>query len=64
MAWICCDPLHYQDKDDQYADNGFYKLLESIKNKGQWKETPGFPVSVPYIEYSDGYVMAFDITKQ
>lgn len=62
VAWINCDPKAYEDKDEQYADGGFYKVLEEIKNKGIWKEHEGFPVSVPYIEYSSGFVMAFDIT--
>lgn len=62
VSWICCDPKHYEDKDEQYANGGFYKVLDEIKNKGIWKEHEGFPVNVPYIEYSDGFVMAFDIT--
>lgn len=63
IAWICCDPKYYekQSADKQYADNGFYKVIDEIKNKGIWKEREGFPVPVPYIEYSDGFVMAFDI---
>lgn len=61
IAWIQCDPKYYEDKDEQYKDGGFYKLLDEIKNKGVWKEREGFPVPVPYIEYSDGFVMAFDI---
>lgn len=61
VAWICCDPKHYEDKDKQYANGGFYKLIEELRNEGFWKEHEGFPVSVPYIKYSDGFVMAFDI---
>lgn len=61
VAWIQCDPKYYEDKDKQYTDGGFYKVLDEIKNKGLWKEHEGFPVSVPYIEYSDGFVMAFDV---
>lgn len=61
VAWINCDPKYYEDKDKQYANGGFQKLLDEIKQKGIWKEREGFPVPVPYIEYSDGFVMAFDI---
>lgn len=61
VAWICCDPKYYEDKDKQYADGGFYKVVEEIKSKGFWKEREGFPISVPYIEYSDGFVMSYDI---
>lgn len=62
VSWINCDPKHYEDKDKQYKDGGFYKVLNEIKDKGLWKEHEGFPVSVPYIEYSDGFVMAMDVT--
>lgn len=62
VAWINCDPKHYEDKDEQYADGGFYKVLDEIKSKGFWKEHEGFPVRVPYIEYSEGFVMVFDVT--
>jgi len=61
-AWICCDPAYYEDKDKQYADKGFYKIVDELRDKGLWKVREGFPVSVPYIEYSDGFVMAYDIT--
>lgn len=61
IAWINCDPKYYEDKDKQYADGGFYKLVDEIKAKGLWKEREGFPVPVPYIEYSDGFVMAMDV---
>lgn len=61
IAWICCDPKYYADKDKQYADGGFYKLIDEIKSEGVWKEHEGFPIPVPYIEYSDGFIMAFDI---
>lgn len=61
IAWICCDPDYYEDKDPQYLDKGFYKLIDGIRAKGIWKEHEGFPVSVPYIKYSDGFVMAFDV---
>lgn len=61
IAWINCDPKYYEDKDSQYADGGFYKVVESIKSKGIWKEREGFPISVPYIAYSDGFVMAYDV---
>lgn len=64
IAWICCDPKYYEDKDKQYADGAFYKVVESIKAKGLWKEREGFPISVPYIEYSDGFVMAYDVTGE
>lgn len=62
VAFICCDPNYYEDKDKQYADRGFYKLIDALCDEGKWKAHEGFPVSVPYIEYSEGYVMAFDIT--
>lgn len=61
VAWIQCDPDYYADKDKQYADKGFQKILDELKDKGLWKEREGFPKSVPYIEYSDGYVMSYDI---
>lgn len=61
IAWICCDPKYYEDKDPQYANGGFYKLLDELRDKGLWKEHHGFPVPVPYIDYSDGFVMAFDV---
>jgi len=61
VAWICCDPKCYEDKDKQYADGGFYKVVNAIKEKGLWKEREGFPIPVPYIEYSDGFVMAYDV---
>lgn len=61
VAWICCDPKYYEDKDKQYADGGFYKVVEEIKSKGLWKERDGFPIPVPYIEYSAGFVMSYDI---
>lgn len=61
IAWINCDPKYYEDKDKQYRDGGFYKVLNEIKDKGLWKECEGFPVSVPYIEYSDGFVMAMEV---
>lgn len=62
VAWINCDPKYYEDKDKQYRDGGFYKVLKEIKDKGLWRERDGFPVPVPYIEYSDGFVMAMDVT--
>ena len=61
VAWICCDPKYYEDKDSQYADGGFYKIVDELVNKGIWKKREGFPISVPYIEYSDGFVMAYNI---
>lgn len=61
IAWICCDPKYYEDKDTQYSNGGFYKLIEELREKGYVKEHAGFPISVPYIEYSDGFVMAYDI---
>lgn len=61
VAFICCDPNYYEDKDKQYTDRGFYKIVDELRNQGVWKEHEGFPVPVPYIEYSDGFVMAFDI---
>lgn len=61
VAWICCDPKYYEDKDKQYADGGFYKLVDELAEKGLWKKRDGFPIPVPYIEYSDGFIMAFDI---
>lgn len=61
IAWICCDPAYYADKDPQYANNGFYKFLDELRIHGYWKEREGFPIPSPYIEYSDGFVMAFDV---
>lgn len=61
ICWICCDPDHYEDMDSQYKDKGFYKLLDSLANEGKWKKRDGFPVPVPYIEYSDGFIMAYDV---
>lgn len=61
VAWICCDPTYYKDTDKQYADNGFYKIVDEISAKGHWKQRDGFPIQVPYIEYSDGFVMAYDV---
>ena len=61
IAWICCNPTFYEDKDQQYANGGFYKLIEDLRSQGVWKEREGFPIPVPYIEYSDGFVMAFDM---
>lgn len=61
IAFICCDPKYYEDKDPQYADGAFYKLLDALKEEGKIKEREGFPVPVPYIEYSDGFIMAFDV---
>lgn len=61
IAFICCDPKHYEDKDPQYANGGFYKLLDELKEEGKLKEHEGFPLAVPYIEYSDGFIMAFDV---
>lgn len=60
IAFICCDPKYYEDKDPQYADGAFYKLLDSLKQEGKIKEHEGFPIACPYIEYSDGFIMAFD----
>ena len=64
VVWANCDPKKYEDKDSQYADGGFYKVVESIKAKGIWKEKEGFPIPVPYIEYSDGFVMAYDVVGE
>lgn len=63
VSFICCDPKYYekQGSDKQYADNGFYKLVDELRDNGIWKEHEGFPIPVPYIEYSDGFVMAFEI---
>lgn len=61
VAWICCDPQYYEDKDAQYSNGGFYKLIDELREKGYVKSREGFPISVPYIEYSDGFIMAYDI---
>lgn len=61
VAFICCDPNYYEDKDKQYSNRGFYKIVDELRDQGVWKEREGFPVPVPYIEYSDGFIMAFDI---
>ena len=61
IAWICCDPKCYETKDKQYENGGFQKLVDEIAAKGQWKQREGFPIPVPYINYSDGFVMAFDV---
>lgn len=62
VAWICCDPAYYEDKDSQYADGSFYKVIDEITAKGGWKKREGFPIDVkPYIQYSDGFVMAYDV---
>lgn len=61
VAWTHCDPLYYADKDPQYANNGFQKLLDELKDNGVWKCREGFPIKAPYIEYSDGFIQAYDI---
>lgn len=62
VSWICCDPAYYEDKDEQYANGGFYKVVDELEEKGCWKKHDGFPVPVkPYIEYSDGFIMAYDV---
>lgn len=61
IAWINCDPQYYADKDQQYKDGGFYKITDELRDQGKWKVRDGFPVPVPYIEYSDGFVMAYDV---
>lgn len=61
VGMILCDPKYYEDKDKQYANGGFYKVVDEIRDKGFWKMRDGFPIPVPYIEYSDGFVMAFDV---
>lgn len=61
ISWIQCNPDYYADKDQQYADKGFQKLVAEIESKGLWKCCEGFPITVPYIEYSDGFVQAYEI---
>lgn len=61
IAFICCDPKHYEDKDPQYADGAFPKLIDQLKEEGKLKDREGFPIAVPYIEYSEGFIMAFDV---
>lgn len=62
VAWINADPVFYEKKDPQFYDGGFYKLLDEITGKGIWKKRDGFPVTIrPYIEYSDGLIMVYDI---
>lgn len=66
VAWICCDPKYYeiQAAHKQYANNSFYKVIDAITEEGIWSKRAGFPVEVPFIEYSHGYVMAFDIIRK
>lgn len=62
IAWINTDPAYYADKDEQYADGGFYKVCDAITAKGCWKKHEGFPVRVsPYLPYSDALVMVYDV---
>lgn len=62
VAFVQCDPDYYADKDPQYADKGFQKLVDALSNEGVWKCHDGFPITVhPYIEYSDGYIQAFNV---
>lgn len=62
VAWINTDPAYYADKDEQYADGGFYKVVDEIVAKGCWKKRDGFPVLVtPYMPYSDALIMVYDI---
>lgn len=62
VCFVQCDPDHYANVDSQYADKGFQKLVDDIAAKGIWKCREGFPIKVsPYIEYSDGFIQAFDI---
>lgn len=63
IAWINSDPAYYEDKDEQYANGGFYKLLDELTQKGYWKACESFPVLIkPYMPYSDGLVFAFEVT--
>lgn len=48
-------PKYYEDKDTQYLYKGFNKVLDKLKSKGIWTRRDGFPLSIPYMEYSDGF---------
>lgn len=61
VAWNQCDPDYYAVKDIQYANRGFQNLVKDIEDKGLWKCCKDFPIKVPYIEYSDGFIQAFEV---
>lgn len=60
QGWTCHRLVEKEGKGE-YDDHGFHQQVDEINDEGVWKDRKGFPVPMPYIEYSDSFVTDFDI---